>query len=324
MFRLWKITGFSILFTILILVWIFGVGVSSNQPGSFFNKEHNAVWIEHKWVGEPSTDAEIQALVNDLKEHQIDTVFVHSGPLKEDGEINPVTYRFAIDFLERAKKFDKDIQYQAWFGQIRSKIDLDNPDVRHNVAQQCMLFGQIIGFDGIHFDIEPVWDEDSSFIQTLDECRELLPDGKLISVALAEFIPESLIWFVEKVHKFDNYNTEVNYKNVADHANQIVVMTYDTSINSGWMYRWLVREQTIRLTDLLDDTEVFIGIPAYEEGADEAFNPEIENVENGLRGVIQGLNNVRSKEKNFAGVAIYPYWQIDDWEWKIYQDLWME
>ena len=140
---------------------------------------------------------------------------------------------------------------------------------------------------------------------------------------MAEFIPNSVVWMTENIHKFKNYNTQVNYTNVAKYADQIVAMAYDTGIKKTWLYKWLVKEQTIWLTHLLNGKEVFIAIPAYDAATGD-FDPTIENVQNGLEGIIAGLNNIRSDEKNFAGVAIYPYWKIDDNEWQTYNDLWLK
>lgn len=323
MWNLTKTTILGVIIIAILLVWIFVIGISAKRPGAFFNKGHNATWIGHEWVGEEKNDEEIQALVGDFKKHQIDTVFVHSGPFKEDGNIDPETYQHAINFIEKAKKFDGDIKYQAWLGQIRNKIDLSDENVRHNMAKQGFILANLVGFDGVHFDIEPVWDGDFDFIAMLKESRELMADDKKMSVALAEFIPGTLIWITENVFEFKNFNTEVNYENVAKYADQIVVMAYDTGINRDWLYRWLVKEQTIWLTNIMADEEVFIGIPAYDE-AKEGFNPEVENIENGLRGMIAGLNNLRSNEANFAGVAIYPYWDINEKEWETYEELFIK
>lgn len=323
MFGWWKITIFGVIFVFALFVWFFLIGFSSNQPGSFFNKGHNAVWIGHEWVGEKKSPAEIQKLVNNFRKYQIDTVFVHVGPFNKDGSIDPLTYKYSINFLEKAKKFDADIQYQAWLGQIRNKIDLADEEIRHNIAKLCMILAEFVGFDGIHIDIEPVWDGDVDFIKLLKECDETLSENKMLSVALAEFIPGSFMWFLEHIYTFENYNSEVNYKNVAEYADQIAVMVYDTGIDNAWFYRWVVQEQTIRVTDLLEDKDVFIAIPAYEDVKD-GFNPEIENIENGLKGVVKGLNNFRSNEDSFAGVAIYPYWEIDEEEWGIYDELWLK
>lgn len=319
----WKITKFAVIFLLAILVWIFFIGISSNQSGSYFNKGHNAIWIGHAWVGEEKSYNEIKDLVDTLEKHEIDTVFVHTGPLNYDGNVDPEIYKYAISFLDQAKKLNNNIEYQSWLGQIRRKINLSDKEVRINVAKLSSMLTQMIGFDGIHFDIEPVWDDDLDFIELLKDSREIMPDNKKISVALAEFIPKSVINFTESIHEFENYNSEVNYLNVAEYADQIVVMAYDTGLDSDWLYKSLLEEQTIWLTDLTQDAEIFIGIPAYEDQK-ESFNPDVENIFNALHGVINGLNNIRSDKDNFAGIAIYPYWEMDVHEWQDFYDIWIK
>ncbi len=321
--RLWKITILGVLAVLLLFFWIFFIGFSANRPGSFYNKNHNAIWIGHKWVGEKSADKDVLELVSNLKKHGFDTVFVHSGPLKQNGRIDPETYQYAMAFLEKAREYDDEIQYQAWLGQLRKKIDLQDEDVRQNVANTSMILTEMVGFDGIHFDVEPVWDGDIDFIKTLEKTREVMSEDKVISVALAEFIPQSFIWLTNKIHKFEKYNSEVNYENVGEFADQIVVMTYDTGFKDRWIYEWFVREQTIWVTDLYDEKEVFIGIPTYEE-VKESFDPEVENMGSGLQGIIDGLNNSRSEEENFAGVAVYANWETEEDEWEIYRELFYE
>lgn len=316
-----KVVLIAVVCLVLLLAWYFGPGFSAGRPGAYYNKGENAVWLRHDWVGEPKSVSEIQELVQNLNARGIKTVFVHTGPLPEDGNIDPSTYWYAPDFLERAKKFDDTIEYQAWLGQIRSKLDLADSNVRRNVVQQAVIMARMAGFDGVHIDIEPVWDEDEDFIKLLNEIRDELPEDKKISVALAEFIPKSLLWLMENVHEFENYNSEVNYKNVAQYADQIVVMAYDTGISSPWLYRWLVKEQTIWLTRLLKGKKLFVGLPAYDEEK-EGFDPSVENLKNGLRGVAAGLDNFRSNEDVFEGVAIYPYWEIDAEEWQDFETFW--
>ena len=52
----WKITKIAVVFLLAILLWIFFVGISSDQSGSYYNKGHNAIWIEHAWVGEERSE----------------------------------------------------------------------------------------------------------------------------------------------------------------------------------------------------------------------------------------------------------------------------
>lgn len=308
---------------VAILLWGYFVGFSARQSGNFFNNGNNAVWLGHEWVDDLKSDKEIQELVESLKKHQIGTVFVHVGPLNADGSVDLKTHRFADHFVKTAKQFSKEIHYEAWIGQLRGKIKLEDEKIRQNIANQSYLLVKIIGFDGIHFDIEPVWDGDLDFIKLLKTTRGLLGKDYSISVALAEFIPKFAVKILENFKEMKNYNSEVIYKNVAKYADYVVVMAYDTGIKSSWFYRLLIKEETIWLTKVLDGKKLFVGIPAYDE-ANENFHPKIENVENGVRGVINGLNNIRSNEKNFMGIAIYPYWQISAEEWAIFDKLWLQ
>lgn len=309
----------------IILSLFFGViyfiGIPRFMPDSGYNKGNNAVWAGHEWIGERKSFDEIKKFVDDLSSHEISNVFLHVGPILENGKIDKKSYVYSSYFLRQAKRINKNIKYQAWLGQIRGKLDLDDENIRKNAANQCRILGQVIGFDGIHFDVEPVSDEDSGFINLLQECRDNMSPEKVLSVALPDIIPQSFLWYTNKIFKFNNVNSEINYKNAAKYADQIVVMLYDTKLQSEWLYKKFVAEEVIRITSLFDDREVYFGIPAYEKG--EGFDPNIENVRNGISGVISGLNDLRSDPDSFEGISIYPYWEISEDEWEIFDKLWL-
>jgi len=306
----------------LFLAIFYVIGVTRFGGNHNYNKGDNAVWAGHEWIGERKTVGQIKKFIDTLQSHQISNVFLHVGPLLEDGKIEQKSYIYSSYFLRQAKRLNRDIKYQAWLGQIRSKIDLDNENVRKNVANQCRILGQVIGFDGIHFDIEPVSDNDASFITLLKECKENMAKEKVLSVALTDIIPKDFLWFTDKVLKFNNVNSEINYKNVAKYADQIVVMIYDTKLHSDWFYKKFIVEQVSRITSLLGDKKIYFGIPAYEKGSDN-FDPKVENIKNAIIGVIMGLDNLRSNIDSFAGLSIYPYWEISDDEWKTFDEFWL-
>lgn len=304
----------------VLVVYYFTIGFSAGKEGAFYNVSHNAIWLGHEWVDEFKGREEIVTMLEGLEGRGIDTLFVHSGPLDEDGNVSNDLYPYASHFLRIGREVYPEANYQAWLGQIRSKIRLEDSAVRENVAKTAEVMVKEVGFDGIHFDIEPVWDEDDDFIDALRLTRERLPEAK-ISVALAEFIPKLLIWLTDERKEWANYNTEVNYQNVAKYADQIVAMVYDTGLRESWHYRFLMREQVIWLSDLLEGKELFIGVPAYEDETRDS-DPKVENLENALIGVTEGLNNWRSDKSNFAGVAIYAHWEVTEEEWQIYDKYW--
>ncbi|MBL4694799.1 hypothetical protein JKY72_05525 [Candidatus Gracilibacteria bacterium] len=282
----------SLFFGVLLAVflWVLMFGGLANSPGSSFNKAHNAIWLGHEWVGEVKSEGDVEELVRNLEKHGIDTVFVHSGPFLSDGSVDANVYPLAFDFLKKARKFSSEIQWQAWLGQIRGKIDIDDEKVRGKMVKTVGYMVTIAGFDGIHFDVEPVWDEDEGFFMLLEESRREVGKEVKISVALAEFVPGSVIWLLEGLYEFVNVNSEVTYERV--------------------------KEQTIWVSDLMEGTEVFMGIPAYESES------PAENVKNALEGIVEGLNHFRSEEDNFAGVSIYAYWEMEDEEWAVWRDVW--
>ncbi|PIZ75559.1 hypothetical protein COY05_03675 [Candidatus Peregrinibacteria bacterium CG_4_10_14_0_2_um_filter_38_24] len=311
-----------VIFFPLVLGLFYFVGVPRFRDYIEYNTGDNAVWAGHEWVEEGKTFYEIKNFVDNLRKHQISNVFLHVGPILENGQIEQKSYVYSSYFLRQAKGINSNIKYQAWLGQIRGKLDLDDENIRRNVANQCRVLAQFIGFDGIHFDIEPMSDDDSGFIKLLEECKQNMSEEKVLSVALPDIIPESFLWYTQNVLKFDNVNSEINYKNVAKYADEIVVMLYDTKLRSDWLYKKFIVEEVSRITSLLKNRKIYFGIPAYEKGS-ENFDPKIENVKNGILGVIMGLDNARSNLDSFAGIAIYPYWEISDDEWKTFNKLWL-
>jgi len=297
-------------------------GPQTNHEGAYFNKNENAIWIEHSWVSEARSFQEIEQFVTFLSSKGMKNIFMHVGPLDSDGTIPDYRYAEAQNFLDIAHRITKRMNFQAWVGQIRSKIDLDDPMIRKNIAVTSRKLTNVTGFDGIHFDIEPVGDGDEGFILLLEDVRYEIPEDKLISVALSELIPRSVVALLSPFWELQNYNSEKYYKQVAKFADQVVAMTYDTSIDDEWLYRFLVRHQVIATTRALRDTEVFVGIPTYADEKD-SFNPEVENIKTGLQGITDGLNNLRSNRKSFAGVSLYSNWETDETEWGIYDELWM-
>jgi len=318
----YSVSGLVLL--VAILFWIFVIGIRASESGKFFNQKKNAVWIAHEWANWQKSDIEIKTLVARFQSHDVNTLFIHVGPISETGEIAPEVYSEALNFVDMVKSADPDMRVIAWMGQVRNKINLSSAQVRHNILQMCTIFTGMVGMDGVQYDIEPVWDEDEDFILLLKETRELF-DGMdrrpILSVALAEFIPRSFVWLSSGFLDLQNYNTEVNYKNVSEYADQIVVMVYDTGVDVDWKYRWIVKEQVIWLTDLIDGPEFYVGIPSYDEKKD-GFNPKIENVGNALIGVLDGLNDIRASHENFTGIAVYADWTTDENEWEIYDTLW--
>jgi hypothetical protein len=321
---------FIVLFLIPIvgmsLVWFFMIGPHSNEPGASFNTGNNAIWLEHTWVEDFHTSADLNLLGRTLVEHDITTIYLHSGPFDEDGTISPTRYAEAENFLTFMHEQFSQLEWQAWLGQIRSEIDLDDEQVRGEAVESARILVDEIGFDGIHYDIEPIRSGDDGFLNLLKETRVTLPEVTL-SIATDEWQPDKLSQWVGKLLGIEivSYWSTKDMENALPYIDQLVVMGYDTSLSDASWYQWFLEQQVIYVTNIAKNSpvEVYVGIPAYATTeATESSHSEAENVENGLLGVTRGLNNHRSNKDNFGGVAIYLYGEVEDEEWETMETLW--
>ena len=288
--------GFTLLF-LAIAYYVFGVHSDSRLV-----EPNLAFWMEHEWS--TGTTKDFYYLAEKVEEHGITDLYFHVGPIDGNGNLaNDLNiFTAGLDSLNTTN--------YAWIGQIRSQIKLNKPEVREQIiASSEWVLSK--GFDGIHIDIEPVHHDDTDFITLLTELRtalnETYPDIK-ISVAMDEWqphIPSILLGLLYDVN-VESYWTSSQVKEVSQYADQMVVMTYDTNFHDPSLYSWWVEQQTIRLSNLVpENTELFIGIPSYEEGS--SLDPDAENIKTGITGFYRGATNYRSNLDRITGIAIYSY-----------------
>ena len=157
--------------------------------------EANALWARHQWVGEPHTDAEYRALAELLEQNRITDVFFHAGPFEADGTVPAAKYRYAGPLAKAVHRYAPGVRVQAYLGQIREVegkgvIDLDDPAVRERVLRTDAAFLDL-GFDGVHYDFEPIYPDDGAFLALLDATRALTRSRAAANDAGASVVPRS-------------------------------------------------------------------------------------------------------------------------------------
>ena len=116
------------------------------------------------------------------------------------------------------------------------------------------------------------------------------------------------------------------YKEVARHADQIVLMSYDSGIPFANLYIKYVGWQTSQVLDTLRDVptcRVLIGVPTYDTHT--FWHQESENIGSGLQGVIEALGDFRQSgdvPTNFEGVALFNETTTSQQEWATYEKIW--
>ncbi len=291
----------------------------------------NALWARHQWVGEPHSDAEYRALGELLRRNRMSDVYFHAGPVEADGTVPAAKYRYARQLVAAVRRYAPGVRAQAYLGQIRKVeghgiIDLDDPAVRDRVLRTDATFLDL-GFDGIHYDFEPIYPDDRAFLALLDRTRALTRSrGRLLSVSLEQ---PGLVDAAQPVYKallprhgaghYPPRPTAGFLRDVADRADQVAVMTYDVSLPTRSLAGWHFAHHTRRTLELIGDrTTVFIGVPTYRPLMDWA-----EDLGVALRGVRRGIDALDRPPRRPYGVGVYAEWTTDAADWDRYRSLWL-
>lgn len=313
-------------------LWRLGA-TATNYPGAHFNHGRNGVWLEHTWAGDPHSDAEYEQLAQRLRAEQIGFVFVHVGPLASDGTIAPALAGNAGTFAAQMHQRVPGLHVLAWIGQLEAAsgspadqvVNLGDSAVRGRIAATAARFVGL-GMDGVHYDIEPILNNNPRFLDLLDETRQALPVGATISVAAEKWAPNAhLAAWAYNAGRAGAWWTSYYYATVAAHADQLVVLGYNTAMPTAGAYQLLLKQETQHILEAVDTAQhpprVLIGIPTYA-GDGTWFHASAENMRSGLQGVTAGLNS-GGDWAQFDGVAIYRFGTTAAADWSAYDHLWL-
>lgn len=308
---------------------------NTDYPGAHFNTGNNAVWLEHNWAGQAHTAAQYDALARRLRAEQVTYVYAHVGPLDSDGRIPAGRAPFAAQLVAALHDRMK-VHVLAWIGQLEAAsgqpadqvVNLADSAVRTQIAATAAHFVVADHYDGVHYDIEPIVNNDAHFLDLLDETRAALSHstGATISIAAQKWAPNATVagWVHDAGHA-QAWWTSYYYAALAGHVDQMVVMTYDTAMPTAALYQVFVKEQVQHILDALQTArhppQLLVGIPTYP-GDDHWHHAAAENMASGLAGVTAGLNST-STAAPFTGVAIYRFALTSDGDWAAYDTAWL-
>jgi hypothetical protein len=316
----WTLTIVVALCASSALAWL--LWQPSPRSSQKFDRGLNGLWVGHQWytgkrvrTGAILGPAERQALVSLLKRRGLKWVFVHAGPINEDGTITDAPSPFAATL----RRDTPQIEWIPWIGGDVRKLRLHDSTWRKQLVETVSKLKDA-GYRGVHLDLEPVADEQPGYLALFDELRARLGREFLLSHATHRAGPFGVAagpmgkWFW----------SEAFYKATMARTDQTVLMAYDTTINVKKSYIGFVRHQTSLLLDwacAASPHRVLIGIPSYED-VPRLSNPKVENIENAALGVRAALEEKPARLDCFEGVAVYAEWVTSEDEWQAYEKNW--
>jgi len=317
--------------TLLLLIAILGVmGLAYLlwSPGKTVRDgrhdlRSNGIWLQHGWLGDDSwfkrnrkdtalfrDPQRVQDLADLLASHGVKYVFPHVCPCNPKGSIAPVDPVQTERFLDHFGDF----QVVPWIGGVfEVQCFPDSPQWRTNFVSSVVdLLQSHPRLAGVQINIEPMPTGNADFLTLLDELRQAMPAEKMISVAA---YPPPTRW-----HPFPDVHWDEDYFwQVARRTDQLAPMMYDTAIKWPKVYQHLMSSWTSDVLAWSGDSQVLLGIPVYDDAGVGYHFPEVENLQNALSGIHAGLSRHKPLPKNYAGVAIYCEWEMDQQEWDYFK-----
>ncbi len=279
----------------------------------------NGVWMQHGWLGHDDwferyqrdtqrfrNKAALEKLAVNFSSQRFTYLFPHLCPCQRSGQIDSVDH----DQVERFLDHFPDQQVIPWIGGVLNEhCFLDNERWRKEFIHSTVaLLDRHPRLAGVQINIEPLPSGNTDFLQLLTELRAAMQKDKILSVAA--YPPPTILHPFPSVHWEESY-----FRSVAERVDLLVPMMYDTSIRLPKFYQHLMKNWTHQVLTWSGETQVLLGVPAYDDGGADYHDPRVENLEHSLHGIHAALASYPSLPQNYQGIAIYSEWEMESHEW---------
>nr|BFD82901.1 hypothetical protein StreXyl84_23020 [Streptomyces sp. Xyl84] len=288
----------------------------------------DAIWLGHAWVDGRKKDADVAALAARLRGTGIRDLYVHAGPLEHDGTLPASAYRDAGWLVAAVHRALPGVRVQAWLGDVLATESPDGLRLERARTRAAVVASAravlAAGFEGAHFDLEPLHSGDRNYLGLLDDLRAVTrAHGAVLSVAAHQIDPLPAfhsLWGTLTDHP--KWWSQAYFGEVARRVDQIAVMSYDTMQPSQSLYGGYVAQQTsLALEVTPPTTDLLMGLPFYHENRFGHW-AHAETVPAAVRGVRLGLSRTDPDRVRF-GVALYVDFAATEADWSAYRNDWV-
>jgi hypothetical protein len=290
-------------------------------------RHRDALWLGHAWVDGRKSDADIAALAQRLKGTGIRDLYVHAGPLEHDGTLPASAYPEAHRLISALHRAAPGVRVQAWLGDKLASEDRDGLHLERTGTRAAILVSarRILdaGFEGTHFDLEPLHSGDRNYLTLLDGLRTLTRARHAkLSVAAHQIDPLPALHSVAgALTGHPKWWSQAYFGQVARRVDQIAVMSYDTAQPLESLYGGYVAQQTsLALEVTPESTDLLMGLPFYHDD-NIGHWARAETVPAAVRGVRLGLSRTDADRARF-GVALYVDFAATEADWRAYREGW--
>jgi hypothetical protein len=301
----------------------FGGGMWANDAGTpsaaARSRGGDAEWLGHAWVDGRKGEADVLALAAQLRGTGVRYLFVHTGPLADDGSLDPALHPRAAWPVQALHRAIPGVRVLAWLGDT---VDSEGPGMDLGRASLTGAAEQVLdaGFDGVHLDLEPVHSGDPAFLRVLAQLHTVTRSrGRMLSVSVPQIDPlPGLRRLARLLTGHPKWWSADYLTRVAGQVDQVAVMAYDTGMPLPGLDSGYVEQQTaLALAAVPSGVDLLIGLPAYH--ADTLGHvASAETVAAAIRGV-----RLADRGRAAFGVAMYVDFTATAQDWASYRADWV-
>ncbi|MFB6877179.1 hypothetical protein, partial [Streptomyces sp. NPDC056323] len=267
----------GVVLAIVVPVLTAGIALRLNYSGDpgddTRTRGRDAIWLGHAWVDGRKDDADLAAFADRIEGTGIKDLYVHAGPLEHDGTLPADRYPRARWLIAAVHRTLPGIRVQAWLGDVLATEGPDGLRLERAASRTAVVASarQILdaGFDGVHFDLEPLHSGDRHYLSLLDDLRALTrPRKAQLSVAAHQIDPLPSAHRVIGVVSGGSQKwwSQKFFGQVARRVDQIAVMSYDTWMPLEGLFGGYVAQQTALALEVTPkDTDLLMGLPFFHE-----------------------------------------------------------
>ncbi|MFC9328148.1 hypothetical protein [Kitasatospora sp. NPDC057015] len=287
----------------------------------------DAVWLGHAWVDGRKGEEDVTALARRLAGTGIRDLYVHTGPLEHDGSLPAALHPRAAWFVGAVHRAMPGVRVQSWLGDVvepeKTGLDLEDAASRDRVTASARQVLDL-GFEGVHFDMEPIRPGSRGWLALLDQVRAVTSGrGVPLSVAAPQIDPlPGLHVLTTGLSGHGKWWSQAYFAETARRVDQIAVMSYDTSMVLESLYGGYVAQQTTLALEVTPPgVDLLMGLPAFWEDKWGHYG-SAETVRAAVRGARLSLGRNDPTRQAF-GLALYVDFASTPEHWSAYRDGWV-
>jgi hypothetical protein len=303
------------------------VAIGSGQPpAAIAATGGDGLWIGHMWVDGREDEASVAELAATVRADGIKDVLVHDGPLSDEGTLPVQLDPKAAWLVATLHELVPGVRVQAWLGQEVGTgpgvLNLALKATQARIVASVKYALDVQGFDGVHFDMEPVPSGNWGYVQLLEQVHPITThQHKYLSISADQVEPApGMMALGDAIAGHAHFWSAGYLHQLAGLVNEVALMDYDTWIPASPAYAGYTRMQTrIALHAMPAGVHLLIGLPAYPPSP--PAHDSGETVPAAITGVRLALGSGPSAS---VGVALYVDFAATQGDWQAYEDDWVK